>query len=220
MSTANANLAATAPLSLTLSPSGGEREMGPTATANSTSTANPTATANATSTVALSQPLPSSSSPSSAGTVAAGLFLAALAAAALVLARRRKRAPRLVEIVETASLGPKRSLVVARMGDELLLLGASEGGISLLTTRAAPQAAPLAAADPLPQPLAAVPALPHAAPARVATEIAGSVVGLFSRFKRGARPDASPAFEALLSESVEDAELRRKLAAGQAGSVR
>jgi hypothetical protein len=29
-----------------------------------------------------------------------------------------------------------------------------------------------------------------------------------------------PTFDALLSESLEDAELRRKLAAGQAGSVR
>jgi hypothetical protein len=75
------------------------------------------------------------------------LLLAALAAAALVLARRRRGAPRMIQIVETASLGPKRSLVVARVGDELLLLGSSEGGIALLTARPAqPVEAPRATA--------------------------------------------------------------------------
>src|SRR3990172_10780134 len=85
---------------------------------------------------AIPAPLPSSST-FSPGPIAAGLLLAGLAAAALVMARRRGRVPRLVEIVESASLGPRRSLVVARLGDEILLLGSSEGGVTLLSTRPA-----------------------------------------------------------------------------------
>jgi hypothetical protein len=58
----------------------------------------------------------------------------ALAVAAYVLARRRKGAAvdRHIQIVETASLGPKRTLVMARIGGETLLLGTSEAGITLL----------------------------------------------------------------------------------------
>jgi hypothetical protein len=70
--------------------------------------------------------------------------------AALVLARRRHRVARVVDIVETASLGPRRSLVVARVGDELLLLGSSEGGIALLATRPASLLA-RACPDPVPR---------------------------------------------------------------------
>jgi hypothetical protein len=58
----------------------------------------------------------------------------ALAVAAYALARRRKGAAvdRHIQIVETASLGPKRTLVMARIGGETLLLGTSEAGITLL----------------------------------------------------------------------------------------
>jgi len=61
------------------------------------------------------------------------VLLAGLAIAAYVVARRR-RVPKLkqIQILETASLGPKRSLVVARVGDETLVLGTSEAGITLL----------------------------------------------------------------------------------------
>jgi flagellar protein FliO/FliZ len=63
------------------------------------------------------------------------LLLAGLAVAAYLFARRR-RVPKLrqIEILETASLGPKRSLVVARVGEETLVLGTSEAGITLLKT--------------------------------------------------------------------------------------
>ena len=175
---------------------------------------------------------PSTPSPASAGTTAGtpppfpvasplparslgvGLLLAVLAVVAWFLARRRRRAPRLVEIVESASLGPKRSLVVARMGGELLLIGSSEGGIALLSTRPAPPAAAEASApargephDPSSQ--------PRAAPAALAAT-------LLSRldFRRRPSPPSPEPFDALLAESVEDLELRRKLAAGHVGSVR
>jgi flagellar protein FliO/FliZ len=175
--------------------------------------------------------IPSAPSSFSPGSLAAGLLLAALAVAALVLARRRQRVARVVEIVETASLGPRRSLVVARVGDELLLLGSSEGGIALLTTR--------------PASLAARPVAQDAAAPRAARAVDGAMSGLrdallaraapaappdptaprlreriLARLKPRAAAPATAAFESLLAESVEDVELRRKLAAGQIGSVR
>ncbi|HEX7489069.1 MAG TPA: hypothetical protein VF341_09190 [Anaeromyxobacteraceae bacterium] len=52
------------------------------------------------------------------------------------------------------------------------------------------------------------------------TVIAGAAVGLIDRLKRWPRPDAARSFDAALAESVEDVELRRKLATGRAGSVR
>lgn len=164
----------------------------------------------ATSAAAIAQAAPLGGSGTSAASAGAALLLAAVAAVALLAARRRRRAPRVVELVETASLGPKRSLVVARMGDELLLLGASEGGITLLATRAAPAVDSATDRSPL------APQATTAATAPTAGESATQ--GLLARF--GRRRGAPPAFERLLSESAEDVELRRKLAAGEAGSVR
>ncbi|MFL5302318.1 MAG: flagellar biosynthetic protein FliO [Anaeromyxobacteraceae bacterium] len=172
--------------------------------------------------------VPSSFSP---GSLAAGLLLAALAVAALVLARRRQRVARVVEIVETASLGPRRSLVVARIGDELLLLGSSEGGIALLTTRPASLAArPVAQDAAAPRPARAGDGamsglrdalLARAAPAAPPEPAAPTLrERILARLKPRAVAPATAAFETLLAESVEDVELRRKLAAGQIGSVR
>ena len=178
----------------------------PTSTA-STTTATPTATA-----TGLPAPYPAPSSSVSGGSIAAGLLLAALAAAALVLARRRRNVPRLIEIVESASLGPKRSLVVARLGDEVLVLGSSEGGITLLATRSAAALASTSTAT------TATAANSSATPS--ASPVAGAALCLIDRLKRWPRPDAARSFDAALAESVEDVELRRKLAAGRAGSVR
>lgn len=61
------------------------------------------------------------------------MLLAILATGAYFFARRRRTiSVRRIQILETASLGPKRSLVVARIGDETLILGTSEAGITLL----------------------------------------------------------------------------------------
>ena len=141
------------------------------------------------------------------GTLAApGVLLLGLGAAAYLLRRRRRSPARRVQVLETTSLGPKRSLVLARLEDELLLLGTSEAGIHLLRARPAGEPAAEEEAEPLPP----VPAEPPLA-----------LRGLVGRL-RGARPrpPGGPAFEALLAESAEDQELRRKLARGQAGSVR
>src|SRR6266567_9473643 len=54
------------------------------------------------------------------GTVALpAALLLALAGAALLFARRKARGGGFVQVLETASLGPRRALVVARVGDEL-----------------------------------------------------------------------------------------------------
>jgi len=192
----------------------------PTSTASTpTPTPTPTPTATSSST-ALPAPYPAPASSFSGGSIAAGLLLAALAAAALVLARRRRNLPRLVEIVESAGLGPKRSLVVVRLGDELLVLGSSEGGITLLATR---PAGSLTATSTSTSTSTATPTANTTATATAAatsTVIAGAALGLIDRLKRWPRPQAVPSFDAALAESGEDEDLRRKLAAGRAGSVR
>jgi hypothetical protein len=177
----------------------------------------------------------------------------------MVMARRRRRAPRLLDVLESVSLGPKRALVVARLGDELFVLGSSEGGISLLSTRpaagvvdesarsaAAGRAAPGGlsspggggAADELRQELRRAGGYPTARSESIAPSggpppqvhdslgtaacdstpgLKGKVLDLFSRLRARARPPAPPRFDALLTESLEDVELRRKLAAGLSG---
>ncbi|HEY7725418.1 MAG TPA: flagellar biosynthetic protein FliO, partial [Anaeromyxobacteraceae bacterium] len=118
------------------------------------------------------------------------LLLAGLAVSAFMLTRGRSRAARHVEVVETASLGPRRSLVVARMGGELLLIGASEAGIALLSASPAPPAAARAAAPAAPAP--------------------GRGFGLLARLRLRPQRAPAPTFDALLTESAEDQELRRK----------
>ena len=182
----------------------------------------PTATATgASSLTTIPAPLPSSST-FSPGAIAAGLLLAGLAAAALVMARRRGRVPRLVEIVESASLGPRRSLVVARLGDEILLLGSSEGGVTLLSTR--PAAGLIREPAPRTEPLSGPPLFgPSGSGRPLSTGMDSPPLGLLSRLgsQLGFRPRTSsaPLFDTLLTESQEDVELRRKLAAGRAGTA-
>ncbi|GEJ59197.1 flagellar biosynthetic protein FliO [Anaeromyxobacter diazotrophicus] len=163
--------------------------------------------------------LPSSSF--SPGPFAAGLLLAAMAAAAFVMARRRRAVPRLVQVLEQTSLGPKRALVVARLGDELLVLGSSEGGIALLATRPATSTSTsTSTATATSTSTSTANANANGASAAGlarAVPLAGAAVDLLARLKRRA-PGRS--FDATLAESVEDVELRRKLAQGQRGSVR
>jgi flagellar biogenesis protein FliO len=132
--------------------------------------------------------------PSTGSVILPGIVLLGLAAAALVLARRKRAlgGSRVLEVLDTTSLGPRRSLVVARVGDEALILGVSEAGIALLGSR----------------PASALPA--PAAPAAAAVPAGRAAVA------------AAPArsFDALYAESLEDLELRRKLQQGGAGSVR
>jgi flagellar biogenesis protein FliO len=117
-----------------------------------------------------SPPLQLTASSPGPGTFALpALALLALAVAAFLASRRQRSTPRLVKLLETTSLGPKRSLAVAQVGGEILVLGVSEAGIQLLTTRPAE----LAAAEPQAQPGAAPaePAAPAPRPLRALSRL-------------------------------------------------
>jgi flagellar biogenesis protein FliO len=135
--------------------------------------------------------------------------IAALAGVAMYLSRRRPGSGRrLVQVLETASLGPRRQLVVVRLGDDVLLLGSSEAGVTLLSTK--PAGAGLGAP--------AAPAAPR--PVEPAEERRpGVLIGLWSRLRERTPVPAKPTFEDLLLESTDDQALRRKLASGRPGRV-
>ncbi|AKU93014.1 flagellar biosynthetic protein FliO [Vulgatibacter incomptus] len=83
------------------------------------------------------------SSGSLQGLLLPGGALLALAGVAILLTLRKKRLPGSLRIVESISIGPKRSLVIAQVGDDQLVLGCSEAGIALLATRPAPPEPPI-----------------------------------------------------------------------------
>jgi flagellar protein FliO/FliZ len=178
----------------------------------------------------------------SASIAAPAIGLAVLAGAAYLFARRRRAtSPRHIQIIETASLGPKRSLVVARIGDETLFLGTSEAGITLLkSSRDLPQRrepelvseAELHETDiPIAEALADIPqpsGLDLAATPRAGLRtIEGGLASLFGRrgFPSGSTIESATStddlsFDDVLEDSVEDQELRRKLAAGLSARAR
>ncbi len=189
-------------------------------------------------TVALAGTSDSASAPSGSGsgkdansgssvvsTVFAVALLVGLGVAAAVLARRRVKGSRMIRIVETASIGPKRSLVVACIGGRTMVLGVSEAGVSLLDSQ---DSSPVISEAPAHLP--AVNDVDAAAGQRGQPfrEVEGSeqknesslLSRLFPRSKATAGDDhRSHDFENLLSESLEDEELRRKLSLGEAGRV-
>ena len=169
------------------------------------------------------------------------LLLGALAVAAYLFARRRRASvEHHIQIVETASLGPKRSLIIARVGDETLILGTSEAGITLLkasslsagfvgaSTESVDDSA-FEISQPIEEALADIPepgddkAVANRGGFR---SIEGGLAGLFGA--RAAYADTraqnqkgtAEGFGELLEDSVEDQELRQKLAAGLSARVR
>jgi flagellar biogenesis protein FliO len=137
--------------------------------------------------------------------------IAALAGIALYLSRRRPGSGRrLVQVLETASLGPRRQLVVVRLGDDVLLLGSSEAGVTLLSTQPAGAhlGAPVALAAPATRPV-------EPAPERTANVLNR----LWSSLSARPPVPATASFEDLLIESTDDQALRRKLASGRPGKV-
>jgi flagellar protein FliO/FliZ len=128
---------------------------------------------------------------------APALALLGLAGLAVGLARRRRSAPGSIRILEVAALGPRRSLVIADVLGDRLVLGVSEAGVTVLSTRPAPEEA--ATADLLSPPRPAI-----------------APMGFFARLT--GKP-VVPSFGETLSESIEDQELRTKLAQGNRGTA-
>jgi flagellar biogenesis protein FliO len=129
---------------------------------------------------------------------APALGLVGLAALAFAVTRRRRGPAASIAIIESAALGPRRSLVIADVLGDRLVLAVSEAGVTVLSSRAAP--APAAAQDAF--------IMARLAPARPS--------GWFRRLV-GRAP--APRFSDALAESVEDEELRAKLAAGFRGTT-
>ncbi|HEX3698126.1 MAG TPA: flagellar biosynthetic protein FliO [Polyangia bacterium] len=178
-----------------------------------------------------------------AGIYFAGVLLLALAGGAYFFARKRAAVPRFVRILETASLGPKRAIVVAEIGGETLILGTSEAGITVLQTTREPTAAasPMTIAAPAPSGRSIIPETAVAGEfdfpeGSLTGEIADipeadfsdeasmpAQGGLLARLFRRAKPANESEFhnfEELLEDSVEDQELRQKLSLGLAARVR
>jgi flagellar biogenesis protein FliO len=132
--------------------------------------------------------------------------------------RRRARPERHIRILETAVLGPKRALILAEIDGKSLVLGASEAGIALLSTT--PGTAPAPDAE-------AAPAGPPADGAdEPGLDQGGILARLFHRDRwperdaddaRTGNPEEDEAFSALLRESLEDDELRRRLSGDTSG---
>ena len=124
--------------------------------------------------------------------------LGLLGLAGLAFAATRRRAARVgrIAILESAALGPRRSLVIADVLGDRLVLAVSEAGVTVLSTRPAPAPEAAPAADAI-----VMPATPRGP---------GLLRRLFGR-----RP--APRFDQELAESLEDQELRAKLAAGFRG---
>lgn len=85
-----------------------------------------------------------------------GLALAALAVVAWVLSKRRARVPRRLELVESMSLGPRRSLGLVRVDGRLLVVGVSEAGVQLLTSFDGP-ASPAPTSETVPSDVSSAP---------------------------------------------------------------
>jgi flagellar biogenesis protein FliO len=151
------------------------------------------------------------------------LALVAVAGGVLALTRRRARRQGLIQILETAAIGPKRALLVARVNGQMMVLGASEAGIALLAPLQGASAPPVAAVTESSPALSGGPdELALAKAAEAAPEPEGEI-GMLSRLFR-LRPQQSSArdaaaFRELLDESYEDQELREKLAQGLSGKV-
>lgn len=135
--------------------------------------------------------------------LAPGFALVALGALAFALTRRRGSTSRAITLVESASLGPKRTLVIADVMGDRLVLGVSEAGIAVLSTRPAPHPEPAPYVIP-------APAAPTPAPQ----------MGFFDRLL-GRVPKAAgvASFDEALQDSLEDQELRAKLQLGQRSVV-
>ena len=161
--------------------------------------------------------------------------------------RKKQHRSSMIRILETASLGPKRALIIAEVNGEKMILGTSEAGITMLSPTsmsAGPFPAETTGVAHRPAPtLAAALATAAMAPAAKAEPTkphrdlpeedivpqpegeGGLLAKLFRRrreIEAGADLDEGPStmaddFRDLLNDSLEDEELRRRLQAGLGG---
>lgn len=160
------------------------------------------------------------------------LLLGGVAWVGLKVSRRRRGLGRHVRIMETTPLGPRRSLIVAKVGNETLLLGASEAGIALIQVRTN-DAKPAEEGDELPGGSRVDEApegswldvMPGGTPEGDEAPEAGQVKLLSRLFRKRRRglpeswPFANVLDASLLEDSSEDRELREKLALGMEARV-
>ncbi len=146
------------------------------------------------------------------------LIVLGLIAAVIVLARRKNNPSRWIKILEVAHLGPKRSLIVARIGGQTLLLGSSESSIALLASL--PETENIKNESVL-IPSRGEPVISNSFQPTVSDDYGQA--GLLSRLLKSAFPtkeaNRKPQFDSFLMESAEDQELRRKLDAGLCGRI-
>jgi flagellar biogenesis protein FliO len=125
------------------------------------------------------------------------LGIVGLAAFVFTMRKRRQQiAGEGIRVLEATSLGDKRSLVIADVLGERMVLAVSEAGVTVLMQKPAPELEPVVISAPPPVP--------------------SPTMGFFARLT-GKTPVT--AFDAALQESLEDQELRAKLAAGVRGVV-
>jgi flagellar biogenesis protein FliO len=161
-------------------------------------------------------PLAGKEKSSPIGPAAGALAVVALGGVAYFLRNRKKQKSTHIEVLETAALGPKRALVLARVGGKTLLLASSEAGISLLEN-VGDLTMPLEhAAETEPQP-------PHAILDKLRKfsqrPLPSASADPFARLSKYLKPTPAPQFDALFAEEQEDQELRMKLLAGQPARV-
>lgn len=150
------------------------------------------------------------------------LLLVGAVGGMLVLTRRRARREGLIRILETAAIGPKRTLLVAKINGRTMVLGASEAGIALLESIEGKEAAPVAQVMGEPPPVREKLEEPLALPPEPASEPEGEMGVLRRLFRRrpklvSAQDEA--AFRELLADSYEDQELRERLSQGLVAKV-
>jgi flagellar biogenesis protein FliO len=174
-------------------------------------------------------PAPAPQAPVLAGTTGGNawfvlgvLLLVGAVGGMLAFTRRRARRVGLIHILETAAIGPKRSLLVAKINGRTMVLGASEAGIALLESIEGKEAAPVAQVMGEPPPVREKIDEPLALPPEAASEPEGEVGVLRRLFRRkpklvNAQDEA--AFRELLAESYEDQELRERLSQGLVAKV-
>jgi flagellar biogenesis protein FliO len=171
---------------------------------------------------------PTAAAPESRGHTALIVCLLLLLAGAAFGLWKRRSAPldRRIRILETASLGPKRALILAEVNGVTMVIGASEAGIALLTTPT-----PATNDGAIPSNEAAAADEQDSSFGARATSHALAQSGALHRLfpKIGSQPAAGEAeageraedalFASMLAETMEDQELRQRLSNGFSGKT-